>query len=144
MKTKAILTAAVIGIVAFGATAAFAQRDPAYAAARSAGQVGEQPDGYLGIVGAATPALRRADSGTAPTVPTAHVSRGAPCSQRRAKCSSSSACTSPMTNPSTAPTVMRIHSSWAKAGRIRSSNSRSVRFCIFDMRMWRTSMESRA
>ena len=58
MKTKAILTAAVIGIVAFGATAAFAQRDPAYAAARSAGQVGEQPDGYLGIVGAATPALR--------------------------------------------------------------------------------------
>lgn len=30
--------------------AAFAQRDPAYAAARAAGQVGEQPDGYLGVV----------------------------------------------------------------------------------------------
>ncbi|WP_372853301.1 YdbL family protein [Sphingomonas sp.] len=40
------------------ATAAYAQRDPAYQAARSAGQVGEQPDGYLGIVGAGTPDLR--------------------------------------------------------------------------------------
>jgi uncharacterized protein YdbL (DUF1318 family) len=37
---------------------AFAQRDPAYAAARAAGQVGEQPDGYLGVVGASTPALQ--------------------------------------------------------------------------------------
>lgn len=35
-----------------------AQRDPAYAAARSNGSVGEQIDGYLGIVGAATPALQ--------------------------------------------------------------------------------------
>jgi len=53
--------AALIAIAAAGAvvaTAAQAQRDPAYAAARAAGQVGEQPDGYLGIVGAATPALR--------------------------------------------------------------------------------------
>uniref|UniRef100_UPI0035CC1E90 YdbL family protein n=1 Tax=uncultured Sphingomonas sp. TaxID=158754 RepID=UPI0035CC1E90 len=33
-------------------SAAFAQRDPAYQAARAAGQVGEQPDGYLGVVGA--------------------------------------------------------------------------------------------
>ena len=39
-------------------TAALAQRDPAYAAARAAGQVGEQPDGYLGIVGGGTPALK--------------------------------------------------------------------------------------
>jgi len=30
---------------------AFAQRDPAYQAARAAGQVGEKMDGYLGIVG---------------------------------------------------------------------------------------------
>ncbi len=30
--------------------AAYAQRDPAYAAAREAKQVGEQPDGYLGVV----------------------------------------------------------------------------------------------
>ena len=59
MKTKTILTtAAAIGLVTLGATAAFAQRDPAYAAARSAGQIGEQPDGYIGVVGAATPALR--------------------------------------------------------------------------------------
>lgn len=35
-----------------------AQRDPAYAAARANGTVGEQTDGYLGIVGEATPALR--------------------------------------------------------------------------------------
>jgi uncharacterized protein YdbL (DUF1318 family) len=40
------------------ATPAFAQRDPAYQAARSAGQIGEQPDGYLGVVGGGTPELR--------------------------------------------------------------------------------------
>lgn len=40
------------------AAPAVAQRDPAYSAARAAGQVGEKMDGYLGIVGAATPALR--------------------------------------------------------------------------------------
>jgi uncharacterized protein YdbL (DUF1318 family) len=51
-------------IVAFAAMAlcaapALAQvRDPAYAAARAAGEVGEQPDGYLGVVGEGTPALR--------------------------------------------------------------------------------------
>ncbi len=33
------------------AAPAWAQRDPAYAAARAAGQVGEKPDGYLGVVG---------------------------------------------------------------------------------------------
>ena len=31
--------------------AAYYQRDPAYAAARASGQVGEQMDGYLGVVG---------------------------------------------------------------------------------------------
>ncbi|MFD1789740.1 YdbL family protein [Sphingomonas floccifaciens] len=59
MKTLHI--AALIGIATVGAlaaTAAYAQRDPAYAAARAAGQVGEQPDGYLGIVGSPTPELR--------------------------------------------------------------------------------------
>ena len=40
------------------AGAAMAQRDPAYAAARAAGEVGEQPDGYLGIAGTPTPELR--------------------------------------------------------------------------------------
>lgn len=48
MKTATLLFA--VAAAAFGATAAQAQRDPAYAAARAAGQVGEQPDGYLGVV----------------------------------------------------------------------------------------------
>lgn len=38
---------------------ASAQRDPDYAEARRAGVVGEKADGYLAIVGAATPELRR-------------------------------------------------------------------------------------
>ena len=54
------------GILAFATIAsgtasvatAAQQRDPAYAAARAAGQIGEQPDGYLGIVGTPTPELR--------------------------------------------------------------------------------------
>jgi uncharacterized protein YdbL (DUF1318 family) len=48
------------GAVALGGLAApaMAQRDPAYASARAAGQVGEKMDGYLGIVGASTPALQ--------------------------------------------------------------------------------------
>ena len=37
-----------------GLPAAAQERDPAYAAARAAGQVGELPDGYIGVVGAAT------------------------------------------------------------------------------------------
>ncbi len=41
------------------ATAAYAQRDPAYEQARSSGKVGEKMDGYLGIVGAATSELQR-------------------------------------------------------------------------------------
>lgn len=51
-------------LIAFAATALFAgavsaqARDPAYAAARAAGQIGEQPDGYLGVVGEGTPAIR--------------------------------------------------------------------------------------
>jgi uncharacterized protein len=53
---KTLLAAAALA--AFVATPALAQRDPAYAAARAAGQVGEQPDGYLGVVGAGTPALQ--------------------------------------------------------------------------------------
>lgn len=34
-----------------------AQRDPAYQAARSSGQVGEQTDGYLGVVGSQPQAI---------------------------------------------------------------------------------------
>lgn len=60
MMRKMIL-ASVAALTAIGMVAApaLAQRDPAYAAARSAGKVGEQADGYLGIVGAADPALQR-------------------------------------------------------------------------------------
>jgi len=38
---------------------ALARRDPAYQAGRSQGLVGEEPDGYLGIVGTPTPDLER-------------------------------------------------------------------------------------
>ncbi|MFC3101122.1 YdbL family protein [Altererythrobacter lauratis] len=48
---------AALGL-AVAVTPAMAQRDPAYAAARAAGQVGEKMDGYLGIVGASTPELQ--------------------------------------------------------------------------------------
>jgi len=54
-KTIAFLM--IAGLAA--AAPAFAQREPAYAAARAKGQVGEQPDGYLGIVGAPTDTLRQ-------------------------------------------------------------------------------------
>lgn len=55
---RPMLFTAALAAAALTATPALAQRDPAYAAARAAGQVGEQPDGYLGIVGTATPELR--------------------------------------------------------------------------------------
>ena len=49
---------AAAAALALTATAAYAQRDPAYAAARAAGQIGEKMDGYLGFVGTPSPALR--------------------------------------------------------------------------------------
>jgi uncharacterized protein YdbL (DUF1318 family) len=53
-----LLTFGLATALAAGVTLpAFAQRDPAYQAARQQGLVGEQPDGYLGIVGTPTPAL---------------------------------------------------------------------------------------
>ncbi|MBB3346670.1 hypothetical protein FHY02_001108 [Sphingomonas sp. BK069] len=55
---KALLTFAGAVTLAGLSTAALAQRDPAYAAARAAGQVGEQPDGYLGVVGGGSAELR--------------------------------------------------------------------------------------
>ena len=58
MKAKTVILA-LGAVVLLGISGmAMAQRDPAYAAARAEGLVGEQPDGYLGIVGSATPALR--------------------------------------------------------------------------------------
>ena len=57
---RTALGAAAVATALGGIAApAFAQRDPAYAAARAAGQVGEKMDGYLGIVGAETAELRR-------------------------------------------------------------------------------------
>ena len=55
------MIAGIAGLTALGlvATPALAQRDPAYAAARAQGRVGEKPDGLLGIVGPADPALQR-------------------------------------------------------------------------------------
>jgi uncharacterized protein YdbL (DUF1318 family) len=56
--TRAIFQAAAsLAVLGMLASPAVAQRDPAYQSARSAGQVGEKMDGYLGIVGASTPAL---------------------------------------------------------------------------------------
>ncbi|MBI0473899.1 DUF1318 domain-containing protein [Sphingomonas sp. MA1305] len=45
-----ILKVAGLAALAGLSVQAAAQRDPAYAAAREAKQVGEQPDGYLGVV----------------------------------------------------------------------------------------------
>lgn len=63
MKTtilRRIVLAAGAAALALGgfAGAAWAQRDPAYEAARAAGQIGEKMDGYLGVVGSGTPSLR--------------------------------------------------------------------------------------
>jgi len=52
-----ILLAAAAASMAFAAPA-LAQRDPAYEAARSAGQIGEQIDGYLGFIGTPSATLR--------------------------------------------------------------------------------------
>ena len=58
--TKAMLSAMALTLgISTVAAPAHAQRDPAYAAARSAGQVGEKMDGYLGVVVAETAELRR-------------------------------------------------------------------------------------
>ncbi len=60
MKTGLMIVAGAMALAGLSA-AAMAQRDPAYAAAREAKQVGEQPDGYLGVVsgGAAVQAMVR-------------------------------------------------------------------------------------
>jgi len=50
MINRTALVAALAATFGLAAAPAFAQRDPAYAAARSAGQIGEKMDGYLGFV----------------------------------------------------------------------------------------------
>lgn len=57
MKTTTHFLATTLAIAGL-AVPALAQRDPAYAAARAAGKVGEKIDGYLGIVGSADAALQ--------------------------------------------------------------------------------------
>jgi uncharacterized protein len=57
-KTALGLAAAALAVGGIAAPA-FAQRDPAYDNARSAGQIGEKMDGYLGIVTSETESLRR-------------------------------------------------------------------------------------
>jgi uncharacterized protein YdbL (DUF1318 family) len=63
MKQGKLFFLAAFGLTAVAAmgvaTAAYAQRAPAYAQARAEGLIGEQPDGYLGIVGTPTDALRK-------------------------------------------------------------------------------------
>jgi uncharacterized protein YdbL (DUF1318 family) len=57
--TRATLAVSAAALALTGlATPAFAQRDPAYEAARSSGKVGEKPDGYLGVVGGADASVR--------------------------------------------------------------------------------------
>ncbi|MBU6266227.1 MAG: DUF1318 domain-containing protein [Sphingomonadales bacterium] len=51
--------AALAAVVGLAGTAAAQGRDPAYAAARAAGHVGERADGYLGVIGGGSPELRR-------------------------------------------------------------------------------------
>lgn len=43
--------AAAVSLALAAPAAAFFQRSPEYAAARAKGQIGEKPDGYLGVVG---------------------------------------------------------------------------------------------
>ncbi|WP_416831992.1 MAG: YdbL family protein [Erythrobacter sp.] len=60
-NSRKLAMAGMVALAGFTALAApaQAQRDPAYAAARANGSVGEQTDGYLGITGQATPDLQR-------------------------------------------------------------------------------------
>lgn len=52
-----IITAFALTAALIAAPVAAQNRDPAYQAARSAGQVGEQTDGYLGVVGSQPAAI---------------------------------------------------------------------------------------
>lgn len=57
MNISSGLVIVAVTAAALSATSANAQRSPAYEAARTAGQVGEQPDGYLGFVTPPTPEI---------------------------------------------------------------------------------------
>lgn len=51
MKIRSIGTIAAAVLMVSGVSASAEGRSPAYTAARAAGQVGEQRDGYLGVIG---------------------------------------------------------------------------------------------
>lgn len=58
-KRKIFAGLAALSAIAGLAGVANAQRDPAYAAARASGTVGEKADGYLALTGAGSADLRR-------------------------------------------------------------------------------------
>ena len=51
--------ALALGAAVMGTAAVAQQRDPAYAAARAAGMIGEKMDGYLGFVGSPSADVKR-------------------------------------------------------------------------------------
>jgi uncharacterized protein len=59
MKSATLFALAAALVVGTVAAPAMAQRDPAYAAARANGTVGERTNGYLGIVGTPNAELQR-------------------------------------------------------------------------------------
>src|SRR3546814_11203574 len=61
--TLAMAAVAVTAAVAVAVPSAMAQRNPAYEQARASGQVGEQPDGYLGFVTTPSAQVRALVSG---------------------------------------------------------------------------------
>ena len=56
---RILMTGFIIAGLSVSTPALSQGRDPAYDAARQAGQVGEKMDGYLGVVGAQSPAIER-------------------------------------------------------------------------------------
>ena len=59
LRKSAVALVGGCALVALAPAAMADGRDPAYAAARAHGDVGEKVDGYLGVVGAGDPTLRR-------------------------------------------------------------------------------------
>ena len=63
MAINRTLAGIILGALALAgaalSTPAMAQRDPAYQAARAAGQIGEKMDGYIGVVGSQPAAIQQ-------------------------------------------------------------------------------------
>lgn len=58
MFAKSVVAATALSLALSSVGVQAQGRDPAYAAARASGDIGEKMDGYLGYVGTASPALR--------------------------------------------------------------------------------------